>query len=173
LIFSEYLEGLSNNKALEIYNGTGADIDLSNYKIELFSNGVTTPSSTLALSGTLASGQTYVICHTKFGIYTDGGIEDPGAFCALRNGGVMVFNGDDGLELLHADDTLVDSFGAQTRPDGGSWNENGVSTVDHDLRRKCSVTQGDTDFDDAFDPSVEWDEYAPTDYSDLGQYVCP
>jgi uncharacterized protein len=29
LIFSEYLECMSNNKILEIYNGTGADLDLA------------------------------------------------------------------------------------------------------------------------------------------------
>lgn len=28
LFFSEYVEGSSNNKALEIYNGTGAAVDL-------------------------------------------------------------------------------------------------------------------------------------------------
>ena len=29
LFFSEYIEGSSNNKALEIFNGTGAPIDLA------------------------------------------------------------------------------------------------------------------------------------------------
>ena len=29
LLFSEYIEGSSFNKALEIYNGTGASVDLS------------------------------------------------------------------------------------------------------------------------------------------------
>ena len=29
LFFSEYIEGSSNNKALEIYNGTGAAVDLA------------------------------------------------------------------------------------------------------------------------------------------------
>ena len=29
LFFSEYIEGSSNNKALEIFNGTGASIDLA------------------------------------------------------------------------------------------------------------------------------------------------
>ena len=31
LFFSEYAEGSSNNKYLEIYNGTGSNVDLSNY----------------------------------------------------------------------------------------------------------------------------------------------
>ncbi|HEY9494676.1 MAG TPA: hypothetical protein VIR15_07480, partial [Intrasporangium sp.] len=29
LFFSEYIEGSSNNKALEIYNGTGAPVNLA------------------------------------------------------------------------------------------------------------------------------------------------
>lgn len=46
LFFSEYLEGSSNNKALEIFNGTGAPVDLSLYTVKLGSNGGTwaTPS---------------------------------------------------------------------------------------------------------------------------------
>ncbi|PKP10683.1 MAG: hypothetical protein CVU09_05570 [Bacteroidetes bacterium HGW-Bacteroidetes-4] len=39
LFFSEYLEGSSSNKALEIYNPTGADVDLSAYSVKLATNG--------------------------------------------------------------------------------------------------------------------------------------
>ena len=37
-IFSEYAEGSSNNKYLEIYNGTDAIIDLTNYAYPSASN---------------------------------------------------------------------------------------------------------------------------------------
>lgn len=43
LIISEYVEGWSNNKALEIFNPTNADIELSNYRIVRYSNGVDVP----------------------------------------------------------------------------------------------------------------------------------
>lgn len=33
LFISEYVEGSSTNKALEIYNGTGATVDLSQYTL--------------------------------------------------------------------------------------------------------------------------------------------
>ena len=46
LFFSEYVEGWSNNKALEIYNPTGNEIDLSAYSVSRYSNGGTTPSTT-------------------------------------------------------------------------------------------------------------------------------
>ena len=57
LFFSEYTEGESgSNKAVEIYNGTGTAINLANYSIRYYTNGAATPSSTTALSGTLADG---------------------------------------------------------------------------------------------------------------------
>ncbi len=63
LFFSEYIEGSSFNKAIEIYNGTGGPVDLSLYTMELYSNGSPTPSQTLSLSGTVASGDVFVIAH--------------------------------------------------------------------------------------------------------------
>ncbi len=41
LFISEYVEGSSNNKALEIYNGTGATVDLAaaGYNVQVFANG--------------------------------------------------------------------------------------------------------------------------------------
>ena len=47
LIISEYIEGSSFNKAIEIYNGTGAAIDLSEYSLELYSNGAATAESNI------------------------------------------------------------------------------------------------------------------------------
>ena len=45
LFFSEYVEGSSNNKAIEIFNGTGAPVDLSQYTVKLASNGGTWSTS--------------------------------------------------------------------------------------------------------------------------------
>ena len=39
LFFSEYAEGSSYNKYIEIYNGTGAPVDLAFYEIWKISNG--------------------------------------------------------------------------------------------------------------------------------------
>ena len=39
LLISEYVEGSSNNKALEIYNPTEAAVDLSQYRLRQYSNG--------------------------------------------------------------------------------------------------------------------------------------
>ena len=42
LMITKYGEGTSNNKFIEIYNGTGADVDLSNYSLSSCSNGCNT-----------------------------------------------------------------------------------------------------------------------------------
>ena len=39
LFISEYVEGSSHNKAVEIFNGTGASVDLSSYKLQYYFNG--------------------------------------------------------------------------------------------------------------------------------------
>ena len=61
LFISEYSEGSSYNKYIEIFNGTGKHINLSEYSVKLFNNGASTPQYELALSGVLNDGETYVI----------------------------------------------------------------------------------------------------------------
>ena len=70
LFFSEYAEGSSNNKYLEIYNGTGADVDLSNYSLSSCSNGCDVdnewdyPDNVTFAAGTIiADGDVYVVYH--------------------------------------------------------------------------------------------------------------
>ncbi len=68
LFFSEYIEGSSNNKAFEIYNGTGADVDLSQYVVELYFNGATDPGNPITLSEiqpTLEDGEVLVIANAQ------------------------------------------------------------------------------------------------------------
>jgi hypothetical protein len=56
LFISEYLEGLSNNKALEIYNPTNQAVDLSGYFVVRYDNGSSTPTvqNAIQLRGTIA-----------------------------------------------------------------------------------------------------------------------
>ncbi|MFL6177709.1 MAG: lamin tail domain-containing protein, partial [Ornithinibacter sp.] len=66
LFFSEYVEGSSNNKALEIYNGTGAAVDLAagGYSVQVFSNGAASAGTTVPLRGTLAAGDVFVLAQS-------------------------------------------------------------------------------------------------------------
>ena len=60
LFISEYVEGWSNNKALEIYNPTENPIDLSSYSLSRYANGGTSPSTT-QLTGTINPYSTFVV----------------------------------------------------------------------------------------------------------------
>jgi hypothetical protein len=62
LFISEYVEGWSNNKAIEIYNPTNSAIDLSEYIIARYSNGANTATiaNAVQLSGTVAAHDVYV-----------------------------------------------------------------------------------------------------------------
>ncbi|MFD2215768.1 5'-nucleotidase C-terminal domain-containing protein [Metabacillus endolithicus] len=105
LFISEYIEGTSFNKAIEIYNGTGQTVDLSHYKVELYSNGSSTASQTLSLTGTLENGEVYVLAHNSDKTSTD--ISNK---ADIKNGTVINFNGDDAF-ALKKNDQLIDVIG--------------------------------------------------------------
>ncbi|QVK18582.1 lamin tail domain-containing protein [Mycoplasmatota bacterium] len=163
LFFSEIIEGGSNNKAIEIYNGTGKNItDLSVYTVELYSNGGTTPSQTLTLSGSLAAGQVFIIGNSS-------------AVAAIKDiadveSNVTWFNGDDAL-VLKNDGAVIDSFGQLGVDPGSSWTSGDVSTANMTLVRKSTISSGDTVTDDAFDPSVEWVAHPQDTFTELGSHT--
>ena len=62
LIFSEIVEGTSENRALELYNKSDKEIDLGKYSIDIqLMSGV----RTISLEGTLSSKTTYVITYSN------------------------------------------------------------------------------------------------------------
>ena len=69
LFFSEYVEGSSYNKALEIYNPTGATVDLANYRIMQSTNGGGWQyTHTFPAGATLAAGDVWVICANQIDV---------------------------------------------------------------------------------------------------------
>lgn len=150
LIISEYLEGSSNNKALELYNGTGEAIDLSEYKLSKEINGEGRYSE-LALSGTLAAGATYVITNDNTNCLQE--IRDLADLMESNN--IMNFNGNDAV-ILYKGTTKIDVVGVEGSAD--NWG------MDVTLRRKCGMGPNAT-----YDAS-EWEVCEKDDYSDLGQH---
>jgi hypothetical protein len=163
LFFSEYIEGSSNNKALEIFNGTGSSVDLSDYIVNLYSNGASTPGNTLQLTGTLANGDVYVIANASANA-TILGLAD-------TTSNVTFFNGNDALSLYKASTTtVVDIFGVIGDNPGTAWTgAGGYSTLDKTLIRKPLITSGVTvnpvgTGPEAFTTlTTEWNIY-PVDY---------
>ena len=123
VLFSEYIEGSSNNKAYEIYNcGTGP-VDLSRIGVCLRSNANATCGATTTFSAVLASNEVYVVCKDTTSI---------GAACNVSSG-TTNFNGNDRLVLfydqdqdgrLSAVDEILDAFGqTDTPPADGTWQD--------------------------------------------------
>jgi predicted extracellular nuclease len=163
LFFSEYIEGSSNNKALEIYNGTGAPVDLgaNGYAVQMCFNGSTACSLTISLAGTVAPGDVFVLAQSA---------ASPVILAqADQTNGSGWFNGDD-VVVLRKGATLIDVIGVLGTDPGTEWGTGLTSTADNTLRRKAAIEAGDPNPTDAFDPAVEWDGFATDDFTGLGAH---
>lgn len=165
VFLSEYIEGSSFNKAVEIFNGTGAPIDLAagGYTLELYSNGSPTPSQTVALAGTVADGEVHVLSHAS---------ADPAILAQADqiSSSVINFNGDDALALRKGG-AAVDIIGQIGFDPGTEWGTGLTSTADNTIRRLPTVSAGDTDGSDAFDPADEWEGFAQNTFDGLGAHT--
>lgn len=160
LFFSEYIEGTSNNKALELYNPLGSSVDLSAYTVKIYANGSVTATGSLTLSGTLDAGATLVIRHASF---TTSFTFPTGS---ISSSAVTAFNGDDAL-TLEKNGAVIDGIGVAGVDPGVEWVSGSVSTLNKTLRRKSSVTQGSIP-GASWDVSSEWDVYDVDTFSGLG-----
>ncbi len=164
LFFSEYIEGSSNNKALEIYNGTGAPVDLSagDYAVEIYFNGNTSPGTTIALTGTVADGDVFVLA-------------DNDAAAAIlaqadQTSTSNFFNGDDAV-VLRKGGTIIDAIGQTGVDPGSQWGSGDTSTQDNTLRRQANVCGGDGNPNDTFDPATAWNGFAQDTLDGLGAHT--
>ena len=140
LFISEYAEGSSYNKYIEIYNGTGSTVDLSDYDIWKIVNGGNWPEYSLSLTGTLANNEVYIICSSNSNV-------SPTILNAADTlWSSASWNGDDAVGLAK-NGVLIDAVGNGVDP-GVAWDVAGVveATREHTLIRKCSVNQGDTNW---------------------------
>ncbi len=164
LFISEYVEGSSNNKYIEIFNGTGAPINLSDYQLRNYSNGSSSPTFNNTLSGTLAPGTTAVFSNSSATIYG-------GASTSLTS---VVFNGDDAVVLFKiSTSSFVDIVGRIGEDPGTAWTAGGgYSTLNKTLVRKLTVTEGVTTNPASGFPTLasEWDLYNEDDVSNLGSH---
>ena len=168
LFFSEYVEGSSNNKAIEIFNGTGAPVDLSQYTVKLASNGGTwSTSNSVTLSGTLNNNDVFVIANSQ----ANQTILD----VADLTHTVTYFNGNDCLGLFHGD-TMIDIIGVYQQDPGTAWPVAGIdgATLNHTLIRKPEVVQGNTDWLSGAGTNLDNSEWIvhPQDYiENLGSHT--
>lgn len=154
LIISEYIEGSSENKAIELYNGTGSSIDLGLYNLVQYNNGSPTISYILALSGTLANGSTYVISKSNAALL---GITSKTNLPSTSN--VMGFNGNDAIAItLKSNNSIIDIIGVP----GNAAN----FAIDQTLVRKSNVIEGVTSY-----VAGQWDTYSTDNTDNLGSHT--
>lgn len=170
LFISEYVEGWSNNKALEIYNPTANSINLSQYIVIRYSNGATTATSSYAvqLQGTIPAYGTHVgvvDLQDPNGTGQDAPVWDSlivkaNAFYSpdYNTNSTWYWNGDDAVVLAKGSTSdisnavAVDIFGKIGEDPGTGWTSqfpynNGLGnmlTADHSLIRKAAIKKGET-----------------------------
>jgi predicted extracellular nuclease len=162
IYFSEYIEGSSNNKALEIYNSGSSAVSLAGYKVEMYFNGAASAGLTINLTGSVPAGGVFVLAH--------GSAAASILAVANQTNSSGWYNGDDAIVLKNASNAVLDSIGQVGVDPGTEWGTGLASTADNTLRRKASVTTGDTNSGNAFDPASEWDGIAQDTFTDLGTY---
>lgn len=154
LYISEYVEGSSNNKYIEIYNPTDKAIDLSVYALDLNSNGGAqwsketgfAKNNYVKLEGTIEAKATKVYKHSQATIYTGEAID-----CNAVN-----FNGNAPIGLFK-NDILIDIIGKFA---GGKAD----FAKDVTLRRKADAAAPSATYDEN-----QWEKSGTDDVSGLGK----
>ncbi|MDJ0662853.1 MAG: lamin tail domain-containing protein [Crocosphaera sp.] len=163
LFISEYIEGSSNNKAIEIANFTGNTVDLTDYSLEFYFNGNTSAGTIISLAGNMvADGDVFVIADND----ADAAILAVADLTSTSS----FFNGDDAIVLRNGSN-IIDVIGQIGVDPGSEWSGGGIGTQNETLRRQSSITQGDNNGNDPFDPSVEWEGFAQDTFDGLGSHT--
>jgi hypothetical protein len=159
LIISEYIEGTSHNKAIEIHNPSPLSIDLEVYHLELYNNGATEPNQTLDLQGEILPGGVYVIGNSQ-------------AVPALQNlsditSQITWFNGNDVL-VLFKNGEPIDAMGVVGQDPGDPFTvTSGGSMAEHTLVRKPNIGHGTVDWEEGM---TQWDSYPQDTFDFLGSH---
>lgn len=159
--FSEYLEGASNNKAVEIYNPSSSTINLINYKMYRYNNGSPTPTDSLQLVGTLAPGAVFVA-------------GNPSAVAAILSVSdtlhtITFFNGDDVLALKNiTTGTVLDIIGVIGVDPGVNWPVGSGATSEFTLVRMIGINGGNLNWAVA---ATEYDVYPQNTTTFLGNHT--
>ncbi len=153
LFIVKYIEGTGSNKALEIVNKTGHEVDLNNYTIRVQYYNSTYNSyyygNSYELEGKIPNNESFVVLNPKstLSCYTNNEAK------FLTAGDALTYSGTQYVDLAYKSST-VDAIGAKA-----TSNTNG----DISLYRKNTVSQPNTTF-----TSSEWDSYGINYCQNLG-----
>jgi len=159
LFFSEYVDGSSFSKGLEIYNPSAmSSADLGEYSVKTYNNGSNAPNHEVDLSGTLGPGEVYTIVN-------------PSAVPALTQladliDDVTLFNGNDAT-TLERNGVVVDALGVVGVNPGEGWPVNDVTMLHNTLVRNPDVTSGSSDWDVV---QEQWADYPENTFTFFGDH---
>lgn len=162
LFFSEYIEGTSQNKALEIYNPTPFPINMSGYIVQTYNDGAVVPVNSLALSGIIGPEETYVIVNSQA----------MPAMLALADitSNVTFFNGNDAI-ALRKNGIAIDIIGIIGQDPGKAnpWTvgDGSGTLAEYTVVRNPAVTDGETNWSIA---QTGWDAYPLNTVTFLGNH---
>jgi len=165
---------------VEIYNGTGASVNLAPYSLEFFANGSATSYATQALSGTIANGATYTVatalsgfsCGVTGGNGSLANLTSTAAGINFADGTGDQTKGHDHIALYNAG-VKKDSWGVYTDQ---TWATSlGIGDRGVDFRRKNNVTLPTTTFSASDWDIINWSgtgssSCATNDYSNIGTF---
>ena len=169
LLISEYVEGSSFNKAIEIYNPSATAVDLAaaGYALQLFFNGSSTPTS-FPLTGTRGGGR-----RLRLRAGTDrldpGRPRDRRGRGSDHHGVAVQRRRRDRTGRRTASSSTSSGRSASTRARSGAPGS--TPPQDNTLRRAADTCVGDENGTDAFDPTVGWVGYATNTFDGLGTHT--
>lgn len=158
LMFSQYVDGSSNKKGLEIYNPDGATVNLADYEIQQFNNGGTAKTVAFRLQGTLASKQKFLVGRSE--LQTELGSK-------VNQVAALSFNGDDAIVLVYKG-MPVDRFGRIGERPAVGWGT-AVSSLGNSFKRIETENPAlSVDATAAFDLDHSWSAWTNrNDFSNL------
>ena len=171
LFISEVTDSTSGSLTyIEIYNGTGVDVSLSGYTIDVrFNAGATV--QTINLSGTIVDGDVFVVRTTLNSTCSVSGGDGSYADQNTTKNGIDVGRNDSDCITLFNGSNDIDVWGDCS---DDNWRENeGIAIGDEgfDFRRLITAMKPNTTFDHTDWEIIDWeDNSCNDDYSNIGEY---
>ena len=175
LFFSEYIEGNSNNKALEIFNKNNFPVKLKYFRIvESVNGGGWKDYHTFPEGASIDEKGVWVIINNKTSVDVFDTVK-----ANEKVPGVVGFNGDDArglLKIIGIDTILVDVIGNPDEDPGNGWDVAGIknATQNKTLIRKSTITTGNSNWISSAgtnENDSEWIVMPIDHFSDLGIHI--
>ena len=164
---------------VEIYNGTGAAVNLADYDLEITYNGNSNNTDIVTLTGSLANGAVHVVRTSTAGFVCSVPGGDGSYADQIANGlnGIDSAKNDSDCITLYKNSIAIDVWGDCSDK---NWRENlgvAIGNEGFDFRRLATSSFPNTSFSLADWSVIDWTDGSSSstcsenDYSDIGNYA--